>query len=148
MSDFWNHKVRGCEPHGTVRDVRNPRGNVSLTNRPVRIGDGMVTGRKLRIRCVVKTRNSSEKAEFDAVCRKHGIDAFRVERMGITSIFDCCGTGEALTDLVYASCVISWEFAVALGGKRSKKDHKRASRKTVRKCINGRMVDVVVISRK
>ena len=148
MSDFWNHKVRGCEPHGTIRAECNPRGHVSMTNRPVKVGDGLITGRKLRIRCVVKTENGKERTAFKELCKQLGIDAFQVERIGTTNLFDCCGTEESLVELTSIPSVVSWEFAVAPGGKRTNKDGKRAQRETVRKCINGRTVDVVVISRK
>lgn len=93
------------------------RGSVRLTNRSVQIGDGFVTGRKLRILCVVKTYHKADKDAFSSYCRKEGIDAFRVGPSGWTALYDCCGTEDSLMNLVYSQFVDSWEYSVSMGGK-------------------------------
>src|SRR5262245_6192073 len=57
------------------------RGAIALTNRPIHVGGLTVGGRKARLILRVKTGSRRHRHEFDHFCRRHGLDAVRLEHV-------------------------------------------------------------------
>ena len=91
----------------------NPRGRIQHTNRPVRVGTCEVLGLKPRIVAYVKTGSRRLRDDFFKACRHLGLDAQEVQAFGDwITVYDVCGTAEALAEFTERKCVERWHYAL------------------------------------
>lgn len=97
--------------------IRNVRGRIQATTRPVRVGRAVIIGRKARILATVKTGNQQWRDKFDGLRRRLGLDVREVQSWEWVTVYDVTGAPEALSEFADSECVNSWEYAVDVRGR-------------------------------